>query len=137
MIELVYFSEADPNLTVEDISILLKHSRDYNTKNNITGCLLYLNNEFLQILEGKKEAVQHLFTLIKEDKRHSNIIVLAEENKKEKTFPDWSMAFHKFNNDEIANKRFLNNIAAFSEITDKPSHVTDLFWTMAKQMATD
>ena len=86
MIELVYYSEASPNLTSEDISDILETARDFNSKNSITGCLLYHNSEFLQVLEGKKKIVLDLFTSIKKDKRHSSVTLIATDNINEKSF---------------------------------------------------
>lgn len=135
MIELVYYSLASENLSSEDVSAMLKNSRKFNSKNNITGCLLYHNSEFLQILEGEKKVVLDLFDVIKKDKRHSNVFVLGEDKKSERMFSDWHMAFHKFDNRSEDEKYFRDNIVAFSELTAKPTHVIDLFWTMAKHMA--
>jgi hypothetical protein len=135
MIELVYYSLASENLSSEDVSAMLKNSRKFNSKNNITGCLLYHNSEFLQILEGEKKVVLDLFDVIKKDKRHSNVFVLGEDKKSERIFSDWHMAFHKFDNRSEDEKYFRDNIVAFSELTAKPTHVIDLFWTMAKHMA--
>jgi hypothetical protein len=137
MIELVYFSEGSPDIQSEDISNILKTARDFNSINNITGCLLYHNNEFLQILEGEKETLMDLFNSIKKDKRHTNIILIAEDSKNERTFSGWSMAFHDIGGDASKKKIFSKNIVAFSEITEKPTHVMDLFWTMAKHITTN
>jgi hypothetical protein len=135
MIELVYYSQANANLSSEDVSIILKNSRQFNSENNITGCLLYYNNEFLQILEGEKKNVLDLFAVIKKDKRHSNVLVLGEDKKDKRIFSDWHMAFHKFDSHAEEENHFRSNIVAFSEMADKPTHVIDLFWTMAKHMA--
>ena len=88
-----------------------------------------------QILEGEKKVVLDLFDVIKKDKRHSNVFVLGEDKKSERIFSDWHMAFHKFDNRSEDEKYFRDNIVAFSELTAKPTHVIDLFWTMAKHMA--
>ena len=135
MIELVYYSQANADLSSEDVSKILKNSRQFNSENNITGCLLYYNNEFLQILEGEKKNVLDLFAVIKKDKRHSNVLVLGEAKKDKRIFSDWHMAFHKFDSHAEEENHFRSNIAAFSEMADKPTHVIDLFWTMAKHMA--
>lgn len=137
MFELVYNSIANPNLTSEDISDILNTSRDFNSKNRITGCLLYHNNQFLQILEGDKKVVQDLFISIKRDKRHSNVNLLAEGGKKERMFSRWSMAFQEFNSDAGAENSFINNIVVFSELADRPTQAVDLFWTIAKNMMID
>jgi hypothetical protein len=137
MTELVYFSEANHDLKSEDVSNILKTARDFNSINNITGCLLYHNNEFLQILEGEKETVLDLFTAIKKDIRHSNVILIAEDDKNKRMFSDWNMAFYEFGKDKSEEKKIVNNIVAFSEIAEKPTHVIDLFWTMAKHIITN
>ncbi|MFT6501168.1 MAG: hypothetical protein ACJASQ_001280 [Crocinitomicaceae bacterium] len=135
MIELVYYSEANINLTSEDLSGILKTARDFNSKNNISGCLLYHNNEFLQILEGEKEIVLELFALIKTDKRHSNIVLISTDSINEKMFSDWSMAYHEFNPNKQEEKLFRDNVVAFSDIASKPTQANELFWTMAKHIA--
>ena len=122
-------------MSSEDVSKILKNSRQFNSENNITGCLLYYNNEFLQILEGEKKNVLDLFAVIKKDKRHSNVLVLGEDKKDKRIFSDWHMAFHKFDSHAEEENYFRSNIVAFSEMADKPTHVIDLFWTMAKHMA--
>lgn len=132
MFELTYFSSANSELTSSDISSLLENSRVFNSRHKITGCLLYYNHEFLQIIEGEKEVVQGLFAKIKQDKRHKNVILLGEGPTEKRTFPDWSMSYHKIESGVEKNKFLKNNVANFSELARKPTHVTELFWTMAK-----
>jgi len=132
MIELIYHSEANHDLTPEDISNILKNARDFNSENNITGCLLYHNNEFLQILEGEKEIVQELFDSIEMDKRHSSVNLLVKEKKNERMFPSWSMAFNEFDSSETTKILFWENIVAFSQFNDNSTHAIDLFFYMAK-----
>ena len=57
--ELIYYSTASPDLSTNDILNILENSRDFNSKNEITGCLLYHNNEFVQLIEGEEEAVKN------------------------------------------------------------------------------
>jgi len=134
MIQLVYYSISKIDLTSEDMSDILVSSRKYNSNNNITGCLLYHNKVFLQLLEGDKEVVQNLYESIKKDTRHSNITLLIEEEVKEKMFPGWSMAFHEFNNNSSNINQFIKNIDFFAENSDKQTEAIDLFWRMAKQI---
>ena len=64
MYEITYCSSASPNLRAEGISDILEKAQHFNSKHDITGCLLYHNQEFIQILEGEedasKEAVEKL-----------------------------------------------------------------------------
>lgn len=137
MYELIYCSNANKNLTAEDISTILKTAQDFNLKNGITGCLLYHNNEFLQILEGDTKTIRALYANIEKDKRHSNVILLAESEKDERIFENWSMAYHEINNSDIKNINqtlFIDNFIALSELSKKPTHAVKLFWHMAKQI---
>lgn len=134
MIELVYYSKANSDLTSEDISNILATARKFNVENNITGCLLFHNNEFLQILEGEREVLMGLFASIEKDERHSNIMLLATEDKNERLFSDWSMAFYEFESNEIEKKLFVSGVQYFSDFYKNPTHVMDLFLTMAKSI---
>ena len=59
--ELIYNSVASPELTSKDVLDILEESRLFNSKNDITGCLLYHKGEFLQLLEGEKSIVQNIY----------------------------------------------------------------------------
>lgn len=93
MYELLYCSSARQDLTNDDINAILQTSRRWNTEFNITGCLLYYDKQFLQILEGNKKIVKQLFSMIQLDDRHSGIVLLAENEKEKRFFVDWNMAF--------------------------------------------
>lgn len=134
MIDLVYYSIANTEITSEVISNIVETARTFNSKNNITGCLLYHKNIFLQLLEGEKEDVNNLFNTIKKDKRHTNITLIIEETISKRMFTDWSMAFHEIENKETDMHQAIKNIIFFSDNKDKESDAIDLFWNMAKQI---
>ncbi|MBC7525272.1 MAG: BLUF domain-containing protein [Flavobacterium sp.] len=133
----MYRSIAKHNFNASDIAKILKTARNFNSKNEITGCLLFHNNEFIQIIEGEKVALNELFAKIKKDERHSNVILLAETETKERVFPTWSMAYHELNEHDSINidkLLFVNNLITLSELIAKPTQATRLFWLMAKQL---
>jgi hypothetical protein len=137
MYELIYCSIANQNLKEEDILGILEKARDFNTKNDITGCLLLHNNEFIQILEGDKKIIEELIHKIKKDDRHSNVMVLAENEIKDRVFDKWSMAYHKIETNDVINVDrliFVNNFLTLSELIAKPTHASRVFWYMAKQL---
>ena len=76
-------------MTPENISALLLKSRTWNQANAITGCLLYYDDEFIQLIEGDEKTVQDLNQRIIKDPRHTDIIFLGE-NPRTKAF--WHMA---------------------------------------------
>jgi Sensors of blue-light using FAD len=86
MYEITYYSSAKPGLKATDISAILETAHVFNEINGITGCLVYYKNQFIQVLEGKKEVVEDLLSRIKNDSRHAHLFVLAEAEKAERTF---------------------------------------------------
>lgn len=134
MIELVYYSNSKVDVTSEVLSNILTKSRTNNSKKHITGCLLYYNNVFLQLLEGEKEEVQNLFKIIEEDKRHSNVTLLLQEDVKERRFPKWSMAFKEYHSMKPSDKQIIKDIILISKNNKKETEVIKVFWDMVKQI---
>jgi hypothetical protein len=93
MHRIIYLSASTKELSIEEINALLLQSRKFNAENNITGVLLYIDGDFLQVIEGSEEVTKRLFEKIKEDKRHKGIITVYNDRFLEKQFPDWSMGF--------------------------------------------
>ncbi len=84
----------------------------------MTGLLLYLDGNFMQVLEGPEEAVMDIFGKIEKDIRHTNIIVILKDPIAEREFSEWSMAF--LNLDEIAkNESGLSDFLREDFIADK------------------
>ncbi|PWA06190.1 BLUF domain-containing protein [Flavobacterium psychrotolerans] len=93
MHRIIYLSSAIKPLSAEKIDSLLKQARKFNLENNITGVLLYLEGNFLQVIEGPSKSIISLFERIKKDKRHTGILTVCNDVIYEKQFPDWSMGF--------------------------------------------
>lgn len=75
---IAYVSRQSFILTDEDISNLLITCRTKNTRNEITGMLIYFDGTFVQFLEGPKENIEPLFATISKDKRHQDVILLID-----------------------------------------------------------
>ncbi len=137
MYELIYRSVANKDVTATDINNILKTAREFNAKNGITGCLLFHKNEFIQILEGQEETIKTLYEKIESDQRHFAVLLLAESEKEKRIFGDWSMAFHQLGENDSINidkLLFVNNFITLSELVEKPTQASKLFWYMAKQL---
>jgi hypothetical protein len=137
MYELVYRSVARPNLNAEDIVKILETARNFNSKYEITGCLLFHNNEFIQIFEGKKEVLLKLYENIRIDERHTNVLLLSKEEKQKRIFGDWSMAYHELSENDSVNidkLLFVNNLITLSDLIVTPTQTSRLFWLMVKQL---
>lgn len=108
--QLVYVSNRNKNNSSEnEIESILEACKRNNPDLGITGALLYSNQKFLQLVEGKNDVVMGLYDKIKKDSRHQNCVMLSYTPIKEKTFPSWHMGSKKINTNEIDYK---TNISA-------------------------
>ena len=130
MYELTYRSKARKDITQKEIEQILNIAKIRNRDKNISGCLIYHNNVFLQILEGEEEDVLFLFDKIKLDIRHSASELIWKGPSVKRFFPNWEMAFHHADQhasqDEIF--EFEQNLSMFSRFCDKPTAAARLFW---------
>lgn len=98
---IIYFSKATHIMQEEDLLLLLKQSREWNTEHKLTGMLVYMRGtslstdtgRFMQVLEGSQAEVEFIFNLIKEDKRHSRVTLIKHEPLNKRNFPNWQMGF--------------------------------------------
>jgi len=97
--QIVYYSEATKVFTEQDCIDLLVKANQYNRARDITGCLVYANNKFIQMLEGEHDVVSELYERIKNDPRHRNILTIIEMSVSQKLFPSWSMGFKYIDRD--------------------------------------
>lgn len=91
MIQLVYESEASPELSRAELLRILSVARRRNGDEGLTGMLLFHEGRFLQILEGHPECVHACFDRIRRDPRHSDVWVLARMESPQRAFARWSM----------------------------------------------
>ncbi len=91
---LVYYSQRNPSERL-DVAELLKTCQRNNARNNLTGMLHYNGDHFLQVLEGGRAEVSAIYHRIARDPRHSNIILIAASDVRERLFPSWSMGMHE------------------------------------------
>jgi len=98
---LIYHSHVSPYLALKDLRSILDSALAFNEGNNITGCLLKHENEFLQILEGEEFILNHLFEKIKKDERHHSVSLLEFRPVDYRYFKKWSMAFYSMNSNQL------------------------------------
>jgi hypothetical protein len=137
MFEICYYSTAANDLEEYDIDAILEKARSNNLRYQITGCLLFHNNKFVQIIEGYEMAVKTLFSKIENDSRHRFIQKLYEGRISERLFSEWDMAFYRFNQTESKNNGksiFIDNFLTFSELKSNSTIASKLFWMKAKEI---
>ena len=97
MTSLTYVSSATHPFTNRELATLLAKCRESNSRNGITGMLLYKDGTFMQVLEGPPAIVKRRFMDIRLDHRHEGLITLTEQVIETRKFSDWSMAFWNLN----------------------------------------
>ena len=111
MYQLIYLSSASEQFTQQALDELLEKAREKNRRLCITGMLVYRDGNFIQVLEGERDAVEKLYETISRDMRHSNSIVINSGDIAERQFADWAMDFRnagihgKFSDAELKNDK--------------------------------
>lgn len=88
---LIYASRAVDALKPEDVEQILQRSRANNARVGVTGALMYGAREFLQCLEGSREAVNQTYARILRDPRHADAVILDYREVGTRWFPGWGM----------------------------------------------
>jgi len=99
---IIYLSRATAPFTSADLQDLLVEARTHNAQLDITGVLLYGNEQFVQVLEGEASAVRKLYDSIKRDARHHNVSAYADKAIEQRAFEGWAMAFHEATPAQVA-----------------------------------
>ncbi len=126
MFQLNYRSIAKPGLALKDLEDILEKANTNNPARNISGCLIYHDNSFVQILEGTKKDVLEVYKNITADKRHHSVTLLWENNVDHRFFEDWNMAYYK--PDDKNMKQFVTNLILLAELSDRSSSSLLSFW---------
>jgi len=95
MRQLLYVSNTAQPVSVGDLDDILTASRRNNAQLGITGLLLFIDDGFLQVLEGEESAVREVYARVANDPRHSNTTVMLDREVPVRAFPEWSMGFER------------------------------------------
>lgn len=110
---------------------MLLKARTFNAAHDISGCLLYHDGHFLQLIEGAEKEVKLLYENIAADKRHRSVTLLASERVVMRLFDKWSMLFNNLEDpsEEIEEKRrVFNEIFHDSGAVGIPSKSKFVLW---------
>ena len=97
MHRLAYVSTADESLSAMDLQDILEAALRNNGKAEVKGTVLFNGVNFLQILEGPKEGVEHIYSRICSDDRHHHIMTIFRENASRRVFDDSPMTLNTVN----------------------------------------
>ena len=99
---LIYISTAVQALSDEELKEILVISQENNSRDGLTGMLLYGEGTFVQLLEGEVGALNETYERIKADQRHKNLSKLDEGVTELRLFPDWSMGYKVISPDDMS-----------------------------------
>jgi len=98
---LVYLSVRPAQSSDQEIDEILGSCQRNNGALDITGVLLYSKSHFVQYLEGENSTIFDLYTKIKEDKRHKNVVMISSSHIDEREFPSWQMGAKKMTGADV------------------------------------
>lgn len=87
-----YVSVAPQPLSRHELDGILDASRGANAQAGVTGLLLHCDGSFLQVIEGPRPGVDHIFGRITRSPLHCDILQLFDEPIDAREFGDWDMA---------------------------------------------
>lgn len=112
---LLYRSQAvHPFPHPSDLDIL-RSAWANNRRNGITGFLVRTRHHFVQFVEGPRDAVHRLHEELIVDPRHVAFEVLAEGPAERRQFPDWSMGYAEFEEDDRLKQVFRTAVGPATE----------------------
>ena len=135
--QLTYHSVANPDLNEQDIKDIMEVSMKNNAELGITGCLMYNNGFFLQILEGDEKKVRDLFEIIGLDDRNNQVTLLSTDESQSRIFKEWAMAYYQFPpTDQLSpeQKELRENLISLADTSKKPNFTLKVFWYNVRQL---
>jgi hypothetical protein len=106
LLRLTYASRAVEGLTREDLRDIASEAQRRNRRLGLSGLLLYVEGDFLQVLEGPGGAVERVYEMIETDPRNRWVTRLATERILRRAFEDWSMGCFEVGVDEVDEDAF-------------------------------
>jgi hypothetical protein len=106
LLRLTYASRAAEWLTRTDLRAIAASAQKRNRAMGLTGLLLYVEGDFLQVIEGPGGAVEQLYEMIEADPRNIWVTRLATERVLRRAFADWSMGCFEVGLEQIDGDAF-------------------------------
>jgi len=91
LVRLLYVSRSVNLESNEATESILSSAREHNQQNGITGVLCYVGGIYLQAIEGGRNQVNTLYSIIVKDPRHKDVVMLDYQEISERRFGGWTM----------------------------------------------
>ena len=93
MHQLIYLSQTTRPLSAKTLLGLVEQAQQANTRQHLTGALVYGNKRFIQLLEGEQAALEQSYARIRQDPRHQHLCQVAYYSIATRRFTEWPLAF--------------------------------------------
>ena len=103
LIQLIYTSAAVRDMSQADLEAILATSVSNNTRDGLTGMLLYHDGSFMQAIEGEEAVVMATFNRIQRDPRHGHVFMIDQRTVSERAFSRFSMGFRRLVSSDLTN----------------------------------
>jgi|GEM_PF-554326 len=128
---ILYSSKASDIFKASDIMNIIATAQAFNKTADVTGMLLFIEDGFIQYLEGAEETVVNLYKIIAQDSRHQDCKVLLQgpSGEKERCFASWNMGLKIITDQDLKDLKAMNNNANFNlfdELEGKPDFAKEL-----------
>jgi hypothetical protein len=124
MYYIIYLSAGTNWFDEKELKEILAVSNVNNSRDNITGLLLYGDGNFIQLLEGEESVVKATFQRISLDQRHKGITSVASGRLSVRNFPEWAMGFKSIGSDGLELLKGYFNPANKDILANKEKHIT-------------
>lgn len=89
--QLIYKSTATDKFKSDKLEEFVSSIASKNADIDVTGCLIFDGNHFLQVLEGQYSKISSLMETIQQDERHRDVVTLLKEPIVSREYANWSM----------------------------------------------
>jgi len=89
--QVIYISKAASDFAASELRELAEVAAKNNKLRNITGALLYIDNCFIQVIEGDEDSISDLLARLEADPRHRAIRIISDHMEESRYFTEWSM----------------------------------------------
>ena len=93
IVRLTYASQLTASVDAQAIKKILEQAQGNNIQNGITGMLCFNRKYFLQTIEGSRASINHLYKILLEDDRHTNVQLFSLNEVEARNWTSWAMGY--------------------------------------------
>jgi hypothetical protein len=89
--QVLYISKSTRAMSDAELHDIASKARLMNERQGITGALLFVENSFVQVIEGEDASIERLLAALRGDIRHRDLTILMDRKVACRDFKNWSM----------------------------------------------